>query len=209
MIETNTTCEFCSIHEPGVYLLSLSGVLVLCLIIIVYWKEVSTLCFGTGKIIQSPALPEIPSQVTIEQQMTAGSGQKLVKSPIPIPSFQVQPQPNKIQSQPAQGKPKSAPQPFPLDFQQPIKDFTRLQTLPQVIEKQSSQTDAFKLPKPNQRRIPASRESTGSNYFKQMMRGKHPVLSISQYDVKKLKKTVKKADKDGAKKHHHHHRKKK
>lgn len=51
-------------------------------------------------------------------------------------------------------------------------------------------------------------ESTGSSYFKQMMRGKKPVASISQYHLRKRKKHGKKGEKDGDLKRHHHHHKK-
>lgn len=206
MNQTNSTCAFCSIHEPGVYLLNISGIVVLVLVIIVYWKEVSASCCGTGKIIYNPGYPEIPAQVATDQPTAIESivAQKMANSPAIASTLPPQPV---LSSAPVQPPPPH--QSSPLGFQQMgKKSTTRFHAPQQLIEQPSSRIDAFKLPKPEPK-VSSSKESTGSNYFKQMMRGKHPVLSISQYEVKRLNKLAKKGEKEGAKKHHHHHRKKK
>lgn len=66
----------------------------------------------------------------------------------------------------------------------------------------SPPSDPFKLPKPeqhqqhHQEQQVTAHESTGSDYFKQMLKGKKPVASISQYrNIKNQPKKPKKAKK--------------
>lgn len=206
-IEPNSTCEFCKIHEPGVYLLNISGLVVLCLVVIVYWKEFSTMCCSPSKVTDNRGFSEAPSKVTIDQQ-TMGSvnnqnldtptigGQKIVPVALLFP-------PKRLQQSRHQHMQANTTLLRPRDVIQSRLDAN----LNQTVEKQSPTVDIFKLPKPD--KSVHSKESTGSNYLKQMMRGKHPVLSISQYEVKRLNKMMKKGDKEKPKKHHHRNRKKK
>lgn len=57
--------------------------------------------------------------------------------------------------------------------------------------------DQFKLPKPTDEAVLKRHESTGSGYFKQMMKGKKPIASISQYMTLKKHKHKKKAEAKG------------
>lgn len=201
----NSTCEFCKIHEPGVYLLNFSALVVLCLVIIVYWREFSTMCC---KSTNTQGISELPSKVTIDQQTATSvntqnldsptiGGQKMVPVALLFPPKRLHTKHQPLQANQTLLRPKDVTQANRPDANpNPNK----------TIEKQSLTTDIFKLPTPD--KTAHSKESTGSNYLKQMMRGKHPVLSISQYEIKRLNKLMKKGDKEKPKKHHHKNRKK-
>lgn len=68
--------------------------------------------------------------------------------------------------------------------------------------------DKFKLPTKAPENMVDAHESTGSNYYKEITRGKKPVASISQYLLMKkhLGKKGKKTPHEPKKHHHHHHK---
>lgn len=225
MDNCTSKCVLCAFHETGVYLLNGSSIIIIVLVVTVYWREVFAMCFGTGNIETTRKLEGTP-EIVIDKANNLGNflaSQNLYKQQF-SPQNQVQTynlaQPMPSQLIPAINQPTS-PQERPngqavnnrtmTNKHSPSPAKATVSPPPPPPPPFTDKEDTFKLPKPDPTRN--SKESTGSSYFKQMLRGKHPVLSISQYNVKKLNKQTKsKGEKaEGGKKHqhHHHHHKKK
>lgn len=208
-------CKFCTVHKYGVFVLDASALLILGGILFFYWKDIRAYFAGRTKPIQQvsndlsdrPRSPTEPftGQNSVTVSIPPGYGQQpvIVQPPQVVPvvaPLSIQPQivqqPPQLQSPQKTNQPPQSPQP-----KQP-----QAQMLTHQKQKTVTQPDPFKLPQPDATIIAKSDESTGSNYFKQMMQGKKPVASISQYMLKKHKKHH---EKDGSgKKHHRHHHKK-
>lgn len=197
MVQENcvSDCKFCIVHEYGVYAVSASGLLVFLLVIRIYWTEVIAFCSGKYK----RRFPTV-----------SNSREQVPNSPPMAPNY---PQTNPVYSQPPSviiaqpvvpyrlpappppmDKPKSLPPGFnKRSFSKKLKRTRGLPTAPNYKTLNKPETpgpvspDPFKLPTPDPRDVLADNESTGSNYYKQMMKGKRPVLSISQYLDKKHK----------------------
>lgn len=205
--DCESTCKFCVIHEYGVYILNICGIIILLLVIKIYWKEIVSFCTGKSR--------KIPTEISFRDEIRPTSPPIVTKNiPIYTQPIPIAPQPLAPQPVPAQPvAPYVAypiPQPPNVDRSRPLpqefnrrsfkaKRNRRLMTpathaLDRRLRKTVPETpspaspDPFKLPTPSERDIIADDESTGSNYYKQMMKGKKPVLSISQYLDKKHKK---------------------
>lgn len=194
--ECVTECKFCVVHKYGAIAIIVGGVLIIIIVLIFYWKEVLGCCTGTNKPVKysSPAYRSLDSpqfstkspQDAILQSIDPGSHLTpaqpvIVQQPTILPIIA----PVSTQSPPTTPPPKGSPQ-----------------------VKTTVKADPFKLPTVDTAsgNVLGPHESTGSNYFKQIMKGKKPVASISQYIMKKSKKVK---DTTAKKHHHHHHHRKK
>lgn len=236
MSECTSNCNFCVVHQYGVYVLNAGSLLVFCIILLVYRREVFDWCRGAAPqpkiqtnevgsahsvLMQTKTAPIYQPLRTIDASTAQaspiyGPQPVIIQPQSNIPPIIVQssppltpqvitlnqaPQPTRytVNASTAPGspiQPKSPPPSSPIKSPQPRKQ----RELP-------SQTpvDPFKLPtapRPGKNPLKVY-ESTGSDYYKQITKGKKPVASISQYIMKRnqLKKEPKK--------HHHHHRDKK
>lgn len=193
-------CNFCIVHKYGVYVLGVSAILVILVTLYIYWKDFMDICSGRAKAVPFQGFDE-----------AGPAGQENFLNTVDRMNPMLQPLKSQGQMQPQpQSQNQTVSQP-PIQVQTPPQPPIQLQ-LPSIERKkrklspdpQHLTVDTFKLPTPDDQ--VGAHESTGSNYFKQMMRGKRPVASISQYALmKKGKKKVKEHkghDKNQAKKHH-------
>lgn len=246
-------CSFCVIHQYGVYILNIGGILILSLVVCVYWKEVRSYFRGKSPSMKSSVLDARPTSPDLSQFPTTktqdsfqipissnmGPDQKDLTTPSPaLPAIPAQPRsPQRVaprqyltqqQLIPRQVSPptiqmtrndqnlpgqRQFPQIFPK--QPPVVVVTNPPTPvgksnTPVIRKSIPPTqvpyDKFKLPT----KVPGvnvdAHESTGSNYYKEITRGKKPVASISQYLLKKNLGKKGKRTPIEPKRHHHHHK---
>lgn len=212
-----TDCKFCIIHEYGVYVVNSLGIFMLMLILIVYRREVFYHCSSRRKslIVGQSTTHESPlRQLTIESPLNYKSA-LIVNEPTLMTPMSAQPPviyqqpiltPPKIEIQVMQSTMKK--QPPESDFLNQWNDKIKTKQPPinlapttvKIVDKQlnvnrssspSANTGAFE-----------PHESTGSNYFKQMMQGKRPVASISQYLLNKHKRVVHEKKDVGNKRRH-------
>lgn len=219
-------CKFCIIHEYGVYIVSSVGIFMLVLILIVYRKEVFDYCCGQEKpVTDSPqdTAPESPQPQVIVSESTANYNSPPPVEPIMTGPSRVQ-QPV-IYQQPIVSPPRNQTTLSTIKKQPVDNDYYGVKTERPKIKQTNSPTKAGpvvklpnKMPNPTrhlsnpptqaQSRAVAPYESTGSNYYKQMIRGKRPVASISQYLVRKPKKAEPQATETENKRNPHHRTKK-
>lgn len=207
MVEAcKSDCKFCIIHEYGVFVLNISGLIILLLVIKIYWREIVSFCTGNSKPIfptdmslrdqsqtLSPIITNFPQNSPIYTQSPVIVAQPLTPflAATPKTSDQLRPLPPGFNRRSSNKKTKRPRTPAVH-----ASDRSTKKTVPETQSPASP--DPFKLPTPDPRDIIADNESTGSNYYKQMMKGRKPVLSISQYlDKNKHKKVT-----NEPKKHH-------
>lgn len=171
-------CKFCALHKYGVLVLNLGGLLILISVLIVYWREF----WDRWQSGLNRQVPDTQGDISTKDTITAQTEQSVnlgqnsvITQPLILPIFTQQQQ---LQQPPQQPQDK------------------------QKGQKAIKQVDPFKLPGPTlDNNSLEVHESTGSKYYKKMMRGKRPVASISEYVIGRKKKTKKHGHETNAKKH--------
>lgn len=224
--ECESTCNFCIVHRYGVYVLTISGALILIIIICIYRREfcgifcrkkqqvpgqdVNNLKYPMDETsgqdsFQNPTLSPV---ITSYQPYPIESAPISISVQAPVvrtvqPQQKISPPPQITQMMPIPPMPPQ--QQLPPQMRQQVLAIKKTVNEPQPLA--AVKTDAFKLPTLDDVLTP--HESTGSNYYKQMFQNKRPVASISQYHLLKKKKAKKdeKEEKTVTKnKDHHHHK---
>lgn len=201
-------CKFCALHKIGVYVVNGVSLLLLLSILLIYWQDVYHYCSGQSKPIareidlsatspsspvrDSPPVNQLPESQALPITAT-GLSTPVIYQPPPSQPFTLA------------ASPIMTPNPDEItrtaDVQKRLHHHTGHHANPALPhDTKANKTATAENHDMKQRSVSkrhgavAPYESTGSNYFKQMMRGKKPVASISQYLVKKHKKEHEKKD---------------
>lgn len=174
--ECQDECHFCQIHKYGFFVVLGLGVVIFLVIICIYRREVCAYFAGDCRRSTLPFQQEVidnsPPVDNFYNQRTVSLGQPLntVNPPVMLQPILV------------------------------ASPYTQNQSLSKTVKTSTEMSlkteDPFQLPKPEGLQ---PHVSTGSNYFRQMMRGKKPVTSISEYAIRKPK------GRENKHQHHHHH----
>lgn len=211
-------CNFCIVHEYGVYILNVIGFLALSISLIIYRRELVSWCRGESKPMKAQTNSLNATNTSIYQTLPINANQTPIMVPM-SPNYRQQPvivHPPPIVVRPNSPKsPKVIRQsrvPFPFAQASPPDAPSQQVNSPESPNQPLSTSqaptdiDLFKLPTIASLTKTAidAHESTGSNYYKQITKGKKPVASISQYLLRKNH-----GKKDNKKHHHRHHKDKK
>jgi len=220
-----TECKFCVIHQYGVFVLNIGGLLILILILIIYWRDVIDFFKRVPQQVQQLRSPrnDRPTSPVLKGSSPVGVDNYLIQAnndaPVALMAQNYGQQPVILQPQTPTILPLAAPvsPPTIMISQAPptlgAKTSQTTSSGPYNRTQQSIKTQTNQPANPNQFRLPTPKsedlnahESTGSTYYREMMMGKQPVASISQYLLlRKIKKTKRGAKNADTKKHHHHH----
>lgn len=217
-------CKFCQIYEIGVPVINSVAILLMILMIVLYWNDMKKLCQKSSKLrVESQSTPISISDKTVE--IPAILPQKTIiqesLQPPPVPSspspFQL------VLPSPAQQQQQQQLPPLLKNYKTAIVDVHKTKTANSHTKRSKLVTptiltnplnapfvDPFKLPtKTHLTHTLDHYESTGSNYFQQLNKGKKPVTSVSQYLLNQKKEKEQKGKKKGKNKAHNDHGKKK
>lgn len=168
-------CKTCNFHKPGVFIVGVGGLLFLALILKVYWSEIVILLRGRWTRLPQTIENRPPFLISSKTLGTVTSSNTTDTLPLPVI----------IQQSPVPGGGPS----FSMNSRGPR--MTLATGISQSVSKSHKPIVSHREASRVRGKSPntmAAYESTGSNYFKQMIRGKKPITSISQYMLKKGKK---------------------
>lgn len=205
-------CKYCVVHQYGVFLVDTAWLIIMLFTAIVYRYELYA-CLS-GRIRRAEPLYYADSRVQLANDyldkrrpdepgaFKAALGPKPeigLKKSIPAELHQETRKAHESELKEKQVAPKNATSPTKQSVspQAAIVDMnvtrTENKTDTTTTKGQSPRLDQFKLPTVKRAESPGNiaHQSTGSDYFNQMMRGKKPVASISQYLQLKKQQNVK------------------